>query len=97
MQQTTIAFPEDLLQQAERRAAAEGLSLPEVVRRLLTQWVRGGESSRAQPEVADGLIEKALSSFGMWGDRNLDEFLRRSRMGLTDRDQELDDARLDSR
>jgi len=81
MHRTTIAVPDDLFHRAERKASAEGLSLPEVLRRLLAQWVSG----------------EALSSFGMWSDRDPDALLQASRRGLEDRDRELADARLDPR
>ncbi len=98
MQPTDITFPEDLLRQAERKARAEGVSLPQVLRRLLTQWVGGGaRSSKGQAKDGENTVERALSSYGMWSDRDPDEFLRQSRLGLTSRDRELGDARLDPR
>lgn len=97
MQQTDITFPEDLLRRAERKAKAEGSSLPQVLRRLLAQWVGGGVGSSVKDTDGEDTLERALSSFGMWSDRDPDEFLRRSRRGLTSRDRELGDARLDSR
>lgn len=97
MQQTTITFPDDLHRRAERKAKAEGLSVPEVLQRLLTQWLSGGEDSNEQARAQQSTIERALSSRGMWSDRDPDEFLRQSRERLIDRDQELRDARLDAR
>ena len=97
MQQTDITFPEDLLRRAERKAEAEGVSLPQVLRRLLARWVGSGVGSRGQAKESEDTVERALSSYGMWSDRDPDEFLRQSRTGLTSRDQELGDARLDPR
>ena len=97
MQQTTITFPDDLFRRAERKANAEGLSVPEVLRSLLKQWVAGSEGSTEQARARQSTIERALSSYGMWSDRDPDDYLRQSREGLIDRDQELRDARLDAR
>ncbi len=97
MQQTTITFPDDLRRRAERKASAEGLSVPEVLRRLLAQWLSGDEDSKEQARAQQSTIESAFSSRGMWSDRDPDDFLRQSRKGLIDRDQELRDVRLDAR
>jgi len=97
MQQTMITFPDDLLRRAERKASSEGLSVPEVLKRLLTQWLSGAEDSKERATAQQSTIERAFSSRGMWSDRDPDDFLRQSREGLIDRDRELRDARLDAR
>lgn len=48
----------------------------------------GGDRSRQEA------VERARRTFGMWRDRDADEFLRESRKGLSDRDREIEDARV---
>ncbi|HSF14830.1 MAG TPA: hypothetical protein VLK65_04695 [Vicinamibacteria bacterium] len=96
MHRTSITFPEKLFRRAKLRAAAEGTTLSEVLRKLLDRWTRG-ELSIAPEEPEDVQRRKAMASFGIWGDLDPDVVLESSRRGLWKRDEELADARVDSR
>lgn len=96
MHRTTINFPEELFQQAKQKATTEGTTLSQVLRRLLTHWIRADASLEASNDSPQAIVEKALSTYGMWQDRDPDQFLQDSRAQLKDRDRELSDARLDS-
>ena len=90
---TTVRFPADMLKDARIKAINEGLSLSEVLRRLLRMWLRGrvvldGERDSSQQ------VQLAREAFGMWKDRDPDEYLARSRAGLALRDQEVENARM---
>lgn len=90
---TTVRFPADVLKDARIKAINEGLSLSEVLRRLLRMWVHGsvvldGEKDSSQQ------VQLAREAFGMWHDRDPDEYLARSRAGLALRDQEVENARM---
>ena len=91
---TTVRFPADLLKEARIKAIDEGLSLSEVLRRLLRLWLRG-KVTLETTEDTSRQIQLARESFGMWSDRDPDEYLARSRAGLALRDQEVEDARMD--
>jgi len=91
---TTVRFPADLLKEARIKAINEGLSLSEVLRRLLRLWLRG-KVTLETTEDTSRQIQLARESFGMWSDRDPDEYLARSRAGLALRDQEVEDARMD--
>lgn len=97
MHRTTVAFAEKLFKRAKIKATAEGLNISEVLRILLTRWVRGEVSLEEPSESRRILVERAMSSFAMWRDRDPDTFLEESRAGLAVRDRELEDARMDSR
>ena len=96
MHRTTINFPEEVFQQAKQKAEAEGTTISEVLRQLLTHWIRAEADVEESNDSSQAIVEKALSTYGMWQDRDPDQFLRDSRAQLKDRDQELNDARLDS-
>jgi len=87
---TTLRLPADLWREARAKATIEGTSLSEVMRHLLDLWVKG------EVEIKDREELKVLAreAFGMWADRDPDEFLMRSRAGLMERDKEVEDARL---
>jgi plasmid stability protein len=95
MHRTTFTFSENLIRKAKVRAASEGLSLSDVVRRLLARWVAGELRLDSEPP-REALIRTALGSFGMWRDRDPDRFLAESRAGLDRRDGETKDARMGS-
>jgi hypothetical protein len=97
MHRTTIILPDELFQQAKKKAAAEKSTVSEVLRQLLTHWVAEKARTEAREKPGQIAIETALSTYGMWKDRDPDQFLRESRAHLASRDQELQDARLDSR
>ena len=55
-----------------------------------------GEVDLQEPsDIRQATIDKAMSSYGMWSDRDPDDFLRQSRAGLDGRDRGLEDARVD--
>jgi Arc/MetJ-type ribon-helix-helix transcriptional regulator len=91
---TTVRFPADLLKEARIKAIDEGLSLSEVLRRLLRLWLRGKVALETTEDTSHQ-IQLARESFGIWSDRDPDEYLARSRAGLALRDQEVQDARVD--
>lgn len=96
MHRTTINVPDSLFQRARIKALREDLAVSEVIRDLLARWVSGeielppGEGSREQ------LVTLARATHGMWADRDPDDYLAASRAGLIERDEELEDARLDA-
>ncbi len=96
MHRTTIILPDELFQRAKKKAAAEKSTVSEVLRQLLTHWVTEKARMEGQEKPGQTVIEQAVSTYGMWKDRDPDQFLRESRAHLTSRDQELQDARLDS-
>jgi hypothetical protein len=96
MHRTSITFPEKLFRRAKLRAAAEGTTLSEVLRKLLESWTRG-ELSLATEEPENARKRTAMASFGIWRDLDPDVVLESSRRGLSERDEELTDARVDSR
>ena len=91
---TTVRFPTDMLKEARIKAIDEGLSLSEVLRRLLRLWLRDKITLETK-EDSSRQIQLARESFGMWRDRDPDEYLAHSRAGLALRDQEVEDARMD--
>jgi len=91
---TTVRFPADLLKEARIKAINENLSLSEVLRRLLYLWLRGKITLEAKEE-SSRRIQLARESFGMWSDRDPDEYLAHSRAGLALRDKEVEDAKMD--
>jgi hypothetical protein len=94
MHQTTIDLPPELLEQVRAKAEREHLSLEEVLRQLLARWVLDASAGHRSREV---LVRQARASRGMWRDRDPDEFLAASRSGLSERDEDLQNARLDAR
>ena len=95
MHRTTLAFSEKLLRKAKLKAASEGVTMSEVLRQLLERWASGEVDLRESPGEA-ARVERALSSFGIWRDRDPDELLEQSRVGLRRRDEELNDAGMGS-
>ncbi len=96
MHRTTISFSERLFRKAKLKATSEGVTVSQVLRNLLERWIRGEVGLGKEP-LPEDRAKRALASFGMWRDRDPDDFLEESRTGLERRDKELDDARLDSR
>ncbi len=96
MHRTTINFPEELFQQVKQKATTEGTTLSDVLRRLLTDWIAPSPSGEGGNDSPQSIVEKALSTYGMWQDRDPDQFLQDSRARLKDRDREIRDAGLDS-
>ena len=95
MHRTTIAFPQNLIRKAKLKAASQGISVSEVLRKLLVRWV-DDEIPLESERPRKALAERALGSFGMWRDRDADDYLQESRSGLARRDAELTDAQLDA-
>lgn len=94
MHRTTLNIPNDLFRKAKVKAASEDLPLAEVVRNLLGRWVSGEVLLEAEERSRREMVRRARESFGIWKYRDPDAFLKASRTGLTDRDEELEDARL---
>jgi len=90
---TTVRFPTDMLREARIKAINEGLSLSKVLRRLLRLWLRGKVVLEAE-ENASRQVQLVREAFGMWSDRNPDEYLAQSRSGLALRDQEVENVRV---
>lgn len=93
--ETALRLPQSLLQQVRVKAVREGISLSEVTRRLLRSWLKGQVETKPvahrRQQVAARLAREA---FGMWSDRDPDEYLAHSRVRLAFRDQEVEDARM---
>ncbi len=85
MHRTTISFSERLFRKAKLKATSEGMTVSEVLRNLLERWI-GGEVGLGKEPSPEDRAERALASFGMWRDRDPDEFLEESRVGLEHRD-----------
>jgi hypothetical protein len=90
---TTIRLPADIFREARIKAINEGLSLNEVFRRLVRLWLRG-KVTLEDTQDSSSKIKLAREAFGMWSDRDPDEYLACSRAGLTLRDREVEDARM---
>jgi len=90
---TTVRFPADLLKESRVAAIRQGLSLSEVLRRLLRMWLRGKITLEAKDDVSRQ-AQLAREAFGMWSDRDPDEYLVHSRDGLSLRDREVENARM---
>lgn len=95
MHRTTLNIPNDLFRRAKMKATSEDLPLSEVVRNLLDRWVEGAIPLDAEESSRRELVKRARESFGMWKDRDPDEWLRSSRHGLSERDAEVASARVD--
>ena len=59
--------------------------------------LRLDDVSADRRESEESRKRAALESFGMWSDRSPDTFLEDSRSALKRRDEELEDARVDTR
>jgi hypothetical protein len=94
---TIIDLPPDLLERATAKARRENLSLEEVLRKLLARWVVDNPEPPVREPSRERLVRQARASRGMWGDRDPDEFLAASRSRLRERDEDLQNARLDAR
>ena len=90
---TTIRLPTDVFREARVKAINEGLSLSEVLRRLLRLWLRGKVTLGTEEDTRNQ-VRLAREAFGMWSDRDPDEYVACSRAGLARRDQEITDARM---
>ena len=95
MHRTTINIPDSIFQRARIKALREDVTLTEVLRDLLARWVAGEIELAAEEPTREQSVALARAAAGMWTDRDADAYLAASRAGLTDRDQELDHARLD--
>ena len=92
---TTLRLPQSLLREARVKAVRQGLSLSEVIRRLLRLWLSGQvEAESAASRQRQAMVQLAREAFGMWNDRDPNDYMTRSRARLALRDQEVEDARL---
>jgi len=90
---TTVRFPTDMLRNARIKATDEGLSLSEVLGQLLNLWLHGIVTIKTK-ESTSRQIHLAREAFGMWRDRDPDEYLVHSRAGLALRDKEIENVRM---
>ena len=74
---TTVRFPTNMLKEARIKAIDEGLSLSAVLRRLLRLWLRGKVALENERDSSQQ-VQLAREAFGMWSDRDPDEFLEKS-------------------
>ena len=95
MHRTTINIPDSIFHRAKIKALREDVTVSEVLRDLLARWVAGEIKLAAEERTREDLVALARAARGMWADRDADAYLSASRAGLTDRDQELEHARLD--
>jgi hypothetical protein len=96
MHRTTIDMPEAIFHQARIKALREDVTVSQVVRDLLARWVAGEINLTAQDRDHEELVALAREARGMWTDRDPDAYLATSRARLSQRDEELADARLDA-
>ena len=96
MHRTTINVPDSLFQRARIKALRENLAVSEVIRDLLARWVTGEIELSSKEHSREKLVALACSARGMWADRDPDDYLAVSRAGLRERDEELENARLDA-
>ena len=94
METATIAIPEPILQRAKIKAQKENTEIEQVVHDLLTRWIDGEIGLDVEKHSRDELVALARAARGMWSDRDPDEYLAESRVGLQKRDEELEHARL---
>ncbi len=66
-------------------APLEGVSLSEVVRGLVARWVTDEVAVSESDTTRQQTLDKAIASYGMWSDRDPDEFLRQSRINAEER------------
>ncbi len=96
MHRTTINVPELLFQRARIKALREDVAVSEVIRELLTRWVAGEIDLTSKEPSREKLVALARAARGMWADRDPDTYLTTSRIGLKERDEVLENARLDA-
>jgi hypothetical protein len=94
MHRTTLNLPEGLFRKAKIKAASDGLPVSEVLRNLLDRWVRGEVELETEHMSRREAVKRARETFGLWRDRDPDSYLASSRAGLSERDREIDDARM---
>jgi hypothetical protein len=96
MHRTTINVPESIFQRARIKALRENVAVSEVIRDLLARWVAGEIELASKERSREKLVDLARAARGMWADRDPDSYLAVSRIGLKERDKELEHARLDA-
>ena len=96
MVNSTIRIPESVLERAKIKAKEEDKAVEQVVRDLLDGWLEGAIHLTAEKHPRKELVALARAAQGMWADRDPDEYLALSRAGLGQRDEELNNARLDA-
>ena len=96
MYRTTVNISERVLREARIKALREDVTVSEVVRELLARWVADEIELDRRERARDRQVALAREARGMWADRDSDSFLAASRAGLSERDEELADARLDA-
>jgi hypothetical protein len=96
MHRTTINVPDSLFQRARIKALRENLAVSKVIRDLLAHWVTGEIELSSKERSREKLVALARSAQGMWTDRDPDDYLVAGRVGLRERDEELENAWLDA-
>ncbi|MCL7452171.1 MAG: hypothetical protein M8467_03885 [Anaerolineae bacterium] len=96
MHRTTINVSERVFQEAKIKALREDVTVSEVIRELLARWVADEIDLEPGKRSRDRQVALARAAQGMWADRDPDAFLAASRARLSERDEELADARLDA-
>jgi hypothetical protein len=81
----TINVPNSLFQRAKVKAQRENVAVGEVICVLLQRWVSGEIEISSEEPLAEDLITLARSTRGMWSDRDPDDYLAASRVGLQKR------------
>ena len=96
MENSTVRIPESVLERARIKAEKEDKAVEQIVRDLLDGWLEGAIHLTTERPPRKELVALARAAQGMWKDRDPDEYLALSRSGLDQRDEELQNARLDA-
>ena len=96
MENATVSIPESIFERAKIKAQQEDRAVDQLVSDLLDRWVAGEIHLPAPRRSRDELVALARAARGMWADRDPDRYLAAGRAGLAERDEELDNARLDA-
>lgn len=96
MHRTTINFSERDFQKAKLKALREDVTVSEVLRELLARWIADEIDLDPGKQSRDRQVALARAAHGMWADRDPDAFLADSRAHLSERDEELNRARMDA-
>ena len=88
MHRTTINIPEPIFRRARIKALREDVAVSKVIRDLLARWVAGEIELTSGERSREKLVALARSARGMWADRDPDNYLAASRIGLIERDEE---------
>lgn len=96
MHRTTINISDPVFREAKMKALREDVTVSEVIRSLLERWVAGDIQLNPDEQAHQRRVALARAARGMWSDRDPDDYLSTSRIGLKARDEELARARMDA-